>query len=357
MSWNGIIALSAILVFLGKLLDWGLRKAQKEELLKRLARIEEYIKTISFSGWVKAVAEKVLVAYEFMQEIILGNRGFRILQGYWKPVILFLVVGAILENFAKFQGFNVYGIFTPYFMCFMSGIIFFLLGKISNTLNNIFPYIFRLILLSSIFSSVALVFGANLSDQIGETYWFVESDGRDRFDKSSLLALVNIPFDFVTIIVSMFFLKMIVRAPKFVVPAAILDVVASLLLTLGLYVAIDYLSLLFDGTLNNSISNSVTWLLSITGIGDRTIGNEEHMLSPLLLTTLIPVVSYMGIILGIIFVLKPLTIASGYLCGLLSEKKNTPFMELATVIAMFITMLKSVMEWEIVASWLQNVLV
>lgn len=353
MTWNDVIAISAILVFLGKLTDWGLRKARKQKILEGLSSAESKLKSLPFRHWETKVAGGVTSAYDYLRLLAVGEREASILQGYFKPVVVLLFIGVITELTIEANNLNPYGATAPYFVCAMSGLLFSFLGRFSNKLKTFLSIVFRLLFISSIFSSIALLVGSNLSDITTESYWFFADDDRDAVDKSALLTVLNFPFDIITILISIYLLKLIIEKETSVALVAPLDILVSLTLSILLHASITYFSISELPDIFVAISESISWMyLVLSDFSSLTA--DQKMLVPLILTTCIPVIMYMSTLLFISCVIKPLSIVSGYLCGLLGEKSNTPFFELATLISMFIGALKALEEWGRISNYLSG---
>lgn len=206
---------------------------------------------------------------------------------------------------------------------------------------SLFPYMYRIVVVSSILSTVSLFIGANIAEPGITGFWFTENHSENSLGLSLLLALINLPFDFITISISVLLLNLIINQKMPLILAAILDIIISLVLSIFLYAMIEYMSSR-SAVFSGSIQNGFNWFANIFTGNYSLLSNDQLMLTPLMLTTCVPVLIYMGTLLFVVLVLKPLSKVASYMCGLLSEKDNSPFFELATVISLFLGILTAI---------------
>ena len=72
---------------------------------------------------------------------------------------------------------------------------------------------------------------------------------------------------------------------------------------------------------------------------------SDLRLTPLLLTTLVPVAIYSSAVAVLGLIIGPMARVAAYLSGLLGEKKHTPFRELAVLLSLLLTTAKAVSAW------------
>lgn len=338
-------------MFLGKLSDWGLRKARKEKILASLANAENKLKSLTPRQYEKEIACRIIYAYGYLQMADAKTREYSIWKDFLLPIVSLFIVGGAAALVLDEYNLNSYGVIAPYLVCYSASLILILLSAVSKRLSVYIPTIFRLLLISSVFSSTALILGSNLSDISSESDWFFVHENDNASAGAVLLTALNFPFDLATIVFSIFLLKFICEKDVSVILVAPLDVLSSLTLSLILYVSIVYFSGSEFPGFWLVISEGLNWLyLVVTDFSSLT--GDRKMLAPLILTTTIPVLIYTFPLLLIAYVIKPLLIASGYLCGLLGEKKDTPFFEFATLISMILGLIKALQEWDRISNYL-----
>jgi len=341
MTLTSLIFVATILVSLGKITDWFLRKTHKEAMLIALGEAEHNIKRIPFNEWAYHISNKVLSVYEYLYKIISGDTKVKFFSGSSSVIALLIVVSFLLTIIGVYFDLNMYGTGMPAIIALTLGYSFFMMGGRMLKNASLFPYMYRIVVVSSILSTVSLFIGANIAEPGITGFWFTENHSENSLGLSLLLALINLPFDFITISISVLLLNLIINQKMPLILAAILDIIISLVLSIFLYAMIEYMSSR-SAVFSGSIQNGFNWFANIFTGNYSLLSNDQLMLTPLMLTTCVPVLIYMGTLLFVVLVLKPLSKVASYMCGLLSEKDNSPFFELATVISLFLGILTAI---------------
>lgn len=344
MTWNDTLVIAAVLVFVGKAIDWGLRQAHKERLLTILSEQEAKLKSFPIRRWEQEIASRGLRLYDAIGEVLSGERSFWLLKGMLRPVIALLFVGGTAHVVVEQVAPDVPVFFVaPYLLSAMAAVLYGVAGRwLGERVRLAYTWLFRLLIISAVLSSMALTVGANIVESLDASYWFNTDARRDVLDKQAILALLNVPFDALTILISYALLKLSISKSVSLVLVAVIDIVASLVLSIALFCLIG---LVASEPAFSNICETLDTIATILS-GKQAMTVDSLALIPLLLTTAVPVAAYMSVFCFTGLVLRPLAKLSAYLCGLLGEKTNSPFLELAVLISMIVAATKAILEWE-----------
>ena len=176
------------------------------------------------------------------------------------------------------------------------------------------------------------------------SYWFQRTGDIVSPTHPLLLVAVNFPFDLATILISIRLLKWVVSRRAWIVATAVIDIVVSAALVVMLHTALKVIESRSLMALGYHMSESCTWFAQFL-TAKASSAHQDMLLTPLLLTTFVPVVAYMStfIILGVI--VRPFAHLARFLCRLLDEKEKTPFAELAMILALLTSTAKALAEW------------
>ena len=168
----------------------------------------------------------------------------------------------------------------------------------------------------------------------------------------SSLSIINFLFDLATVLVSIRLLGWMVKRKRGMILVATLDLASSAALAVGLFAILRSIEL---GLSVDRLKEAWMWLMSVATFTVDT-GDSYSWLTPVLLTTFLPVVIYSSAVILLGFVLQPAMRVSGYFCGLLGEKKNTPFLELSFVLSALTAAGKTFADWPWLASRVQGII-
>jgi hypothetical protein len=140
-----------------------------------------------------------------------------------------------------------------------------------------------------------------------------------------LLASVKFPFDCMTIYITYFLLKYVLKYGKYISVASFIDIVTSFVLSF-----ITYIILIFIGKNDKYISYSDFY-------------QNLHLL-PLSFTVFIPVCTYMFVLLFLSFC-KPIMWISSRIFSAIGERDESVFKQFATVIAALMGLIKAIYEY------------
>lgn len=402
-SWPGILALSSVLILIGWLLDWLLRRAKKQYILAQLRGLEDTLKRMPITdgkifsavfGWKKSFFEKnpkpngretrSILGKVLVRLYKVGDIGFHGIARLFYTVlccqvlvfVLMFLYPAIYSLFAKdFSGELLAAISTlfgalmvPYLLLpviimlrlFLDAIrILAGLGPASSWLfkaeDLIVSKIYPSAAISGIATTVALSIGILMASHppVGPHIfgWRIPSDSplwialrEPKVAWIAALGTINFVFDLATILISVKLLRWMVNRGKGMSLIATADCFSSAGLTLVLFAVLASAVLESDSGLLQNLDLSWKWFTGVLML-QRPSENLDWLLTPVLLTTFMPVALYSLAVIGLGFIVRPFFRIAGYFCGLLGEKENTPFRELAGVLSLFLATGKFWAEW------------
>lgn len=382
MSWHGILAICTLVVCIGKFIDWFLRKRQKGKILQSLRIYEDKIANISIqrlqhlickkcvSFWLLLGSIPAIIAYHttdyisqtrpkkgwqlnkwvsficklFSYSIVLTIMFFIPLVGLF-PKINFGGINSISAWFL-----NLFAV-TGFFMILTFSVFIIITVSKSesaletSSLARISSVIMSVSYVSPLLTGTAIIVASHVTSEYTSTYWFSLTSSGIESTHVNLLSAINFPFDFLTIFVSVKLLNWVISHNKLFAIIAFLDILISALLSITMLVVLKIFEF---GNLSDIFAyflESMIWFKSLITFNISS-ADKNWLLTPVLLTTFIPVSIYLMILIILGLIIKPFLRFSSYLCGLLSEKENTPFMELAFVLSLLIVTAKALSEWE-----------
>jgi hypothetical protein len=186
------------------------------------------------------------------------------------------------------------------------------------------------------------------------TYWFPTDESLNQ-DRQSLLAILYLPFGAFTIVTVMWILMKAISHSWSLGLMGLINIILSYGIAVLLYAMILLLGEKSPNGLIDALILSNNWLINVLTFRLYNYTNlDELRLTPFILTAFIPVTLYMSLLIFLTLILRPIALIAGYLCGLLGEKQKTPFAELATIISLFIAMLKALNEWDLIKDYFLN---
>lgn len=413
-SWPVVIASSAVLVSLGKLIDWLFRERQKTAILLGLRNLENKLKNTPIRIWQAHVAGRYVGFVTKLGPTVFGFRvnyvdlhkrnkpippleasiqrmvRLRVYLFCIAPMIVFIIFLIYEDSRGSVERYwNISLPSIPWYVVSLSVPVFFFLvpvfiivvplillmpliwtlylldlvtlrrfGLVKHidarfetpfrymiisfewTLNRIMPMVF----ISTCFTVVATIIGLHFSHGHHGSYWFAVRGASLVPSDPITLAVLNFPFDFLTILISRELLKWVISKGRWISVVAVIDILISGMLALTLH---SLLKAIESGQITTSalvghLTNSWNWLASVMTL-QASSTHPDWPLTPLILTAFIPVSTYMSvlILLGISGILLRI---AGYICGLLGEKQHTPFFELAVALSLLTTAAKGVTE-------------
>ena len=224
-------------------------------------------------------------------------------------------------------------------------------------LNERFPkfmkYALKLIpvvFISSVLSMIALYISIyKIDPNFSSSTWFFLSQGKLYPNNSFVLTLLNFPFDFITICITLYLLNIVIRKNGYIILIAILNIITSLLISIFLYSM-----LLLLGQNGNFLQfhayliKSIIWYKDVFLAFLAYLGLISHNsfaylpnihLLPLLLTTLVPVLIYMSTFIALTLLKYLFKLISRFF-GVLGENEKPVFKVYITSILIIIGAIK-----------------
>ncbi len=170
-----------------------------------------------------------------------------------------------------------------------------------------------------------------------------------------LLPVINFPFDFATVVVTILLLQYVVSKRKYIGLVALADIVISGALTILLYCFLRIVENGWDiGNAHVHFIAVVRWFGDVGRIFLAWITNRQpsvniadmrdiHLL-PILLTTFVPVTIYMSIFLFLSFS-KGVMMTTARLFRAVGSKKESVFKQFGFLIAVLATLIKMVYDY------------
>lgn len=218
---------------------------------------------------------------------------------------------------------------------------------------------FILISSSSLLSALVTMLASTVSvsfvpDKVLNSRWFISQSEELVPTDPFLLALVNYPFDFATLLVTIILLKFVITKKRFLGTVAIIDIVVSFILTTTLHTTLTLIKAENTENVLLSLQNSAYWLLEclhnlffiLLGIYDwnKLYGYQDVHLVPVIVSTFIPVVLYMCLFINI-SILKPGFWFTARIFSAISEKEQSIFTQVGVIISLVMGALKAIYDY------------
>ena len=364
-TWPGVLAICAVLVFLGWFIDWLLRKKHKETILKKLSEFEQRLARLPVRRWQVAIASKVISFWSSLN----WAAGLLFRSEDWKSgprasafATLFAVI-IVLSFIYIIEGFRIgVGLLSISGLIPLTLAACFLLA--STILANAFGFpesrsLHRLsvflactitppFVVSTWFSLTTVFFRIFLQYSGPSTYWvthLAQSISDVPINATFVLILFNFPFDFATILVSIKLLQFVKEKGRYIICIAMLDIIISAALVILLHTTLKTIEPGGFSHLKLNFALSVDWFIQVVTF-EASSTHPDWPLTPTLFTTFIPVTLYMSAFLFLGIIIKPFARTASYICGLLFEKKQTPFLAFSLILSGLLAVAKALSEWE-----------
>ncbi len=220
--------------------------------------------------------------------------------------------------------------------------------------------VYRLIVATPFFSAALsllamLIAGYAITHSLLNTHWFVAASGNIAPKYPLLLPVINFPFDFATIFVTISLLRYVAKKRKYIGLAALADIAISAALTILLYCFLRIIENGWDiGNAHTHFMAVIGWFSEIGKIFLAWITNKPsgvdisnmrdiHLL-PILLTTFVPVTIYMSIFLFLSFC-KGVMLTTARLFHAVSTKKESVFKQFGSVIGILAALTKAIYDY------------
>jgi hypothetical protein len=372
--WRLIIAIGLSIVAIGTLLDFCYSKQAVKKLHSRLNIWSKYLRDDPLNTW----------------EVKIAKLYITIIESLLNKVIEFLVIGGnlmelpletlnkklkstFLEKFGFYiiyypifflLGWHLVGILKDYAwisaactMFLLSPITYFiaLFLKLSEKYNSFLTQLSACFFISYLFSLFSILISLHfIPAKYCNSYWFIFENGKI-LPYSQLYPLtlfcINLPFDIVTLLVSLYLLKTVIKKEKYIGIAAIIDILLSIALIVILYSCILAISSHWD--FSNFIiylQTSIDWFKKMVSLPfegflrrpSTTLDSFQDLhLLPILLSTFLPVTFYMSIFL-FVSMSKPIMIITAKCFSVIGGKDESVFKQFAILITSFLVAIKAI---------------
>lgn len=390
-TWKGVLAICAILVFLGWFIDWLHRKRHKEAILKKLSEFEDKLARLPVSKWQVGIARAVIRFWEWLAALpdTLFLRGVNrmsrdtelvrqmlpslALVVFFISVLAMLSLSAVVFGvslswpltlvFASLAGYSCWSIIVilpiPFLILALilerlgyprlsSRIRDWIVHNTPELMKLLRPLLHRVspvLLMSVMYTGSAIAAGLLLSPGAAESYWFAFHSGNLSPGRPISVSLLNFPFDFITILVSIKLLRFVKEKSKHIISIALIDIVISGVLVILLHTTLKTVEPGGVTHLGRNFMDSWDWFVQVVTF-KASSSHPDWPLTPTLFTTFIPVTLYMSAFIFLGIIIKPFARAASYICGLLFEKKQTPFLAFSLILSGLLTVAKALSEWE-----------
>ena len=380
---KGVLAICAILVFLGWLTDWLFRRNQKEAILKKLSEFEDKLAHLPIRMWQVRIARAVDRFWTWLSR---ESKHPWVLRSKTRDDSITVVFGLVLTAFVLIgllhliaSLLNWIGISVPRpleliradallsFAWYSTVLVFlaipfaidWLYDRYSEANSAVrllrgrqaklfWGEVLPIYIISTWFTLAALQMGIAMGADSNASYWFSRTErvlevsgGYVPF----ILSVMNSPFDLVTIYISLILLRWVASKGKYIVWIALFDIVVSGILVVLLHTTLKTVEPGGLGHIGQNFADSWNWFIQVVTF-KASHAHPDWPLTPTLFTTFIPVTLYMSAFIFLGIIIKPFARAASYICGLLYEKQQTPFLAFSLMLSGLITVAKALSEWQ-----------
>lgn len=229
-------------------------------------------------------------------------------------------------------------------------------AKLNKLSEAIYTVIVAITIISVSVSLIAILFTRYfIPDSLLSTHWFANVNGDIAPTSPFLLPLINLPFDFSTIYITISLLRYVVRKKKYIGLVALADIAISGALTILLHCLLRIIENGWDiGNTHVYFVEVMRWFGNVGKVFLAWITNRQssvkitdmrdiHLL-PILLTTFVPVTIYMSIFLFLSFC-KGVMLTAARLFHAVGSKKESVFKQFGAVIAALAVLIKAIYDY------------
>jgi len=354
-EWLLTIAVGLIVVAIGSIIDILLKKQDIKHIHDRLLKWEDEIRQIPLTHWQIRIAKTWERFFTNLHNTYLNPfNWFDRPKKEWLATIggiAFIIQILGFFYLYLFTDFWLFGILLLPTLIYMFLIIVNLFHKVSDNFGS---FIITASLFSAIASGIAMILSIKfIPANWLNSFWFITHEGIIKPRLPIVIAIINYIFDFTTIALTTLLLKKVAELKRFFFAIALVDMLLSGILALIMLCVLcvsagNWAMLPIEGLVRTAISWTKQFMdfLLRGDVGVSPVPSDMHLV-PLLLTTFVPVFIYM-FIFTVISILKPFLYITGRLFGAISEKDESAFKQIATVIAVIIAALKAIYDYIVV---------
>jgi hypothetical protein len=204
----------------------------------------------------------------------------------------------------------------------------------------------RATLLSTLLSSVAIAFGMATAQTETSSFWF--TSGRPAGLEPAhpvLLALINMPFDLLSLYTSVFLLTYGLRRGLPITLVAITDIASTAMLVMVLHTTMLTTASGSLAGIDEAFRHALRSFLEVVTLRS-SVADPDWPTYPILYTTFFPIGVYLLVPVIVGVVVRPAFRIAGYFCRLFGEKEKTPFFEIAAGLSLLVATIKALTEWK-----------
>lgn len=383
-SFEGVAALAVLLVAIAKLADWLLLKRQKTRLLDRVAAFGDHLRSIRFK---QAQLGLVRTLLAFLTAISVpwtarkhphftgkaaddldATEVIALLLAFVSRPLQFMTAVAILGLSAVgWFDFRYAGLFVVFAVVLLVRTTFWLLHLAAvgyelepDAQTPVPPFLrwfegsrliglldlvgTRMLVISFLLTVGALEVGLAYWEAPQTTPWFVAGPVGVAPRAPLTLALINLPFDVLALMVTIAMLRFALRRNIAVSLIAFGDIVATIAIAFILLVVLLAWPSWQPQVWLSAAAEAVGHLTQVYTFSVDS-GNRNFPLDPLLFTPFAPIAFYMLLPLLIALVFAPLLRVSAHVCSVMHQKEQSPFMVLAIAVAGTMVVVKALWAW------------
>lgn len=372
-EWLGLLAFGAVLVATCRLLDFLMLLRQHEELILRLMEIEEWVAQTSITALAVRIAGLVLQAWQHSRLALVGmvillfaihlvdsfSQGKYFLSAY----LALCIIGTL--GYAYFILTMATHEFDPVYVRIVSNI--FAISCFAWIIWITFGYLYILfyiviVLIPMIIASIS-VHGEKIAASLSgaalvvtlstvTSAFLLQSRSRqqdigtleglfEQVGSNIVLIMLNLLFDITTVLISINFLRFMKKKPKMFVLIAFADILVSAILALALRATVSFLTPSDDA---GPARASFQWAAKVVTL-DLPQTDPDWNITPLMLTTFIPVAAYSSLFLVVGLLVKPALMITGHIMERLTEESRIPFTQAGLTLVAVIVAIKAVCDW------------
>lgn len=383
-SPEGVAALAVLLVAIAKLADWLLLRERKTELLDRVDAFGDYLRAIRFK---QAQLDLVRALLAFLTAISVpwtlrkhphytgkseddldATEVVALLLAAVSRPLQFVVAVAVLGLWAVgWLDFRYAGLFVVFAVVLLVRTAFWLLhlaavgyelepdpqapappflrwfegSRLIGQLDLLGP---RMLVISFLLTVVALEIGLAYWESPQTTAWFVAGQAGVAPRAPLTLALLNLPFDVLALMVTITMLRFALRREIAVSLVACADIVATIAIAFVLLVVLLAWPSWQLQVWASAAAEAAGHLAQVYTFSADP-GHGLFPLYPLLFTPFAPISFYLLLPLLIAMVFAPLLRISAHICSVMHQKEQSPFMVFAIAVAGTMIIVKALWAW------------
>ncbi len=382
LSFNGVVAIVVILILLGRALDWILLKSHQAAILRRATKAGKVLQTANVAAAQKALIE-ALISFIYRVTVPWSTRRLQTIatksdQELETKDIMLLALAPLALLAMTIISLTILiltaaGVTGSWFWAMMTipcttVVLRFLVWwcrlfghQTENEYNKPVPWVrwlmesklvnwfmglaTRASLLSVLLSSLAISIGTSTAETEASSFWFTYGPSGLQPTHPILQALVNMPFDLLSLYCTVFLLTYGLRRGLPITLVVIIDVAATVILVILLHATVLTIasgSLTAIGDVLRQCGGILAQALTL----QLSVADPDWPIYPILYTTFFPIGVYLLLPLIVGWIIRPAFRIAGYLCLLFGEKEKTPFFELATGLSLLVATTKALAEWE-----------